>query len=248
MAEPDDPLRADDPLVGAEHEDVLLGSGTAEEREPAAEHVDSVQDDLDENPTFVATSDDRPTTELPRVVAPTPAPEPTTWSGGVAPWAVFAAVAVVVIAATTTLASWLQGPTSERQGFTGLTQPFPTATSAPPAPVEAPAAPPSAEPEPEPEPEPAARPTQRPRATKAPAAPRPPAAAVNGRATPNGEEKEEPASTTSAPSLPAAADAGAAGTGAADTGAADTDIEKESSEADNAKPETDEDSDESEDG
>jgi hypothetical protein len=248
VAEPDDPLRADDPLVGAEHEDVLLGSGPAEEGEPAAGYVDSVRDDVDENPTFVATLDDRPTTELPPVVASAPAPEPTTWLGGAAPWAVFAAVAVVVIAATTTLASWLQGPTSERQGFTGLTQPFPTATSAPPAPAAPVAAPPVSA-EPEPEPEPAARPTQRPRATKAPApAARPPAAAVNGPATPDGEEKEEPAPPSSPPDLPAAAGPDAAGTGAADSGPADTDVEKDSAEADTAKPEKDEDSEESEEG
>jgi hypothetical protein len=233
---PDDPLRADDALVGAEHEDVLLDSGAADDGEQDADYADP-RHDVDEHPTSIAPPlDDRPTTEIPRVVGP--APEPRGRFAGVKPWAVFAAVAVVVITTTTTLASWLQGPTAERQSFTGLMQPpTPTATVAPPAPVEAtPPPPPSAEPEPKPEPkpQPAARPTtQRPRATRAPAAPPPPppAAAVNAPATPDGEkqkEEEESAPKTSAPRGAAVAEAPET-TGGTDSADAEKQKEEEDS-------------------
>lgn len=176
MEEPDDPLRADDAVVGAEHEDVLLGSGAADEAEPDVPYAGPTPADDDEHPTSVAPMDDQPTMEIPAVVGPAPAPRGR--FARVAPWAVFAAVAVVVIAATSTFAAVLQGPTAERQSFTGLIQ-VPTATaSAPPPAQAAPPPSPEAEPTPEPEkkPEPAARPTQRPRATRAPAPPPPPAA------------------------------------------------------------------------
>jgi hypothetical protein len=220
VGEPDDPLRADDALVGAEHEDVLLGAGAADEGESGAGYDESGHDDVDEHPTSIAALDDRPTTEIPPVVVP--APQPRGRFAGVASWVVFAAVAVVVIAATTTWASWLQGPTAERQSFTGLIQPpVPTATSSPPPPAETTAAaPPSAEPEPQPErkPEPAARPTQRPRVTRAPAPPPPPAAAVNAPVTPDGEKKEEKPPKTSAASGPAVADADTSEKETADAG------------------------------
>ncbi len=242
MNEPDDPLRADDPLVGAQHEDVLLGSGAADDDDPAAEYADAGHEDADESPESVAVLDDRPTTKLPPVVAAAPAAEPQGRWSGAAPWAVFAAVAVVVITATTTLASWLQGPTAERQSFTGLIQPPPTSAVAPVAPAEPAPPPPTAEPEPQPEanpdpdPAPAARPTERPRPTRAqPAAP-PPAAAVNAPAS-RTPKPEEPPAATSAPQAPAAAEADTA-----ERDTAEKDGEQESADADKAKP--DEDSDE----
>jgi outer membrane biosynthesis protein TonB len=235
----DDPLRADDALVGAEPEDVLLGSGAADEGDPRADHADSTPGDVREEATSVVSLDDRPTTELPPVVGP--ALEPRGRFAGVASWAVFAAVAVVVIAATTTLGAWLQGPTAERQSFTGLIQPVPTSTaSAPPA--AAPAPTPSAEPAPEPAPEkqPAARPTQRPRATRAPAPaqPPPPAAAVNAPTTPE-KKPEAPGAKTSAASAPAAAGAdGAVQDSSARDSATDSaakDSEKQSTDSDDDK-------------
>jgi outer membrane biosynthesis protein TonB len=238
VSEPDDPLRADDPLVGAQHEDVLLGSGAADDDDPAAEYADTGQEDVDESPVSGAVLDDRPTTKLPPVVAPASAPEQQGRWAGAAPWAVFAAVAVVVITATTTLASWLQGPTAERQSFTGLIQPPPTSSVAPVAPAEPAAPPPTAEPEPQPEPDPdpeparAERPTERPRPTRAqPAAP-PPAAAVNAPASRTPKPEEEPQARTSAPNAPAAA--------GVDT--AEKDGEKDSPDADTAKPADEEDS------
>jgi hypothetical protein len=231
VAEPDDPLRADDALVGAHHEDVLLGADPVDDDEPAP-----LPDELDEVPAPVAVLDDRPTTELPPVVV-APAPEPPGAWAGVAPWAVFAAVAVVVIAATTTWASWLQGPTAERQSFTGLIQP--TFTASAPAPVEAAPAPdpdpePEAEPQPDPQPAPerqqVARPTQRPRVTRPPATP-PPAAAVNAPATPTGKPQGQSSAKTPAPSSAAAA--------AANADASDKDNEKESTAAKTKAPEKD---------
>ena len=232
--EPDDPLRADDPLVGAEHEDVLLGSGAADDDDPAAEYADTGQEDVDDSPVSGAVLDDRPTTKLPPVVVAAPAPEVQGRWAGAAPWAVFAAVAVVVITATTTLASWLQGPTAERQSFTGLIQSPPTSSVAPVAPAEPAPPPPTPEPEPQPTPEakpdpdpaPAARPTERPRPTRAqPAAP-PPAATVNAPASRTPKPQAEPPATSSA--------AQAASGAEADT--AERDSENDSADADAAKP------------
>jgi hypothetical protein len=237
--EPDDPLGADDPLVGAQHEDVLLGSGRADDDDPAAEYADTGHEDVDdESPASAAVLDDRPTTKIPPVVTSESAPEPQGRWAGAAPWAVFAAVAVVVITATTTLASWLQGPTAERQSFTGLLQPPTTSSAAPVAPAEPASPPPAAEPEPQPEPDPdpapapVARPTERPRPTRAqqPAAP-PPAAAVNAPASRTPKPEEESAAKTTAPKAPSAAD----------VETAEKDGEKEQTEADKAKPADEED-------
>lgn len=238
MAEPDDPLRADDALVGAQHEDVLLGSDPVDDDEPA----DPVLHEVEEIPVAVAVLDDRPTTELPRLVVE-PAPEPPGRWAGAAPWAVFAVVAVVVIAATTTWASWLQGPTAQRQSFTGLMQPVPTSAAAAPqaapiAPAPSPDPEPEVEPQPEPVREPVARPTQRPRTTRtpAPAAPRPTGAAVNGTVTTSGKPAGESAPKTSAPG----AAAGAANAEAAETDD-ERDADKEPAEAEKPKPDDEKD-------
>jgi hypothetical protein len=231
VAEPDDPLRADDALVGAQHEDVLLGSDPVVDDDPA----DPVLDEVEEIPVAVAVLDDRPTTELPRLVVG-PAPEPPGRWAGAAPWAVFAVVAVVVIAATTTWASWLQGPTAQRQSFTGLMQPVTTSAAAPPqvAPAPSPDPEPEVEPQPEPTREPVARPTQRPRTTRtpAPAAPRPTGAAVNGTVTTSGKPAGESAPKTSAPGSAA----GAAANAEAAENDEGRDAEKQPADADKPKP------------
>jgi type IV secretory pathway VirB10-like protein len=233
VGEPDDPLRADDALVGTESEDVLLDSGAADEGESRAEYagyVDPAPDDPDEHPTSVASLDDRPTTELPPVVGP--APEPRGRLAGLAPWAVFAAVAVVVIAATTTWAAWLQGPTADRQSATPMIiQPVPTATvAAPPTVAAAPPAP-AAEPEPDPEPEkaPAARTAQRPRPTRAPAPPPPPAEAVNAPTTPDTKKDTPPATKAPASGAAVAADKDDADSGDKDSQKDTADSEKANS-------------------
>lgn len=225
MGEPDDPLRADDPLVGPEHEDVLLGSGGPEAREPDAGDAGPrpaarpVEDDM--GATAVVPQDDRPTSVIPAMAEPAPQ-EPAArplLSGIMAPWAAFAAVALVVIAATSAFAGWLQGPTADRRSATPMLQPVPTAT-APPS-VEATTPPPAtteAEPTPEPEPtrERAPRTTQRPRPTRAPA-PQPPAATAEAPASATGRLQEDQRDADTAVPPPGGAPAGA-GIADAETG------------------------------
>ncbi|WP_343941332.1 hypothetical protein, partial [Pseudonocardia zijingensis] len=133
VGEPDDPLRSDDPLVGAEHEDVLLGSEAADVPEVEGDQPDPADP---ERATAVVPVDDRPTTEMPALVGPAPEAASRGGLSGVASWAVFAVIAVVVLTATTTLAGWLQGPTADRQAATPMLQAVPTATAAPPPPPE----------------------------------------------------------------------------------------------------------------
>jgi hypothetical protein len=199
VGEPDDPLRSDDPLVGPEHEDVLLGSAGPEVREPEAGDMgprpSAGPADDDMGATAVVSQDDRPTAVIPALAESAP-PAPATrplLSGIMAPWAAFAAVALVVIAATSTFAGWLQGPTADRRSATPMLQPVPTATAPPSVePTTPPPATTEAEPTPEPEPtkERAPRTTQRPRPTRAPA-PRPPAATAEAPASATGRVQED---------------------------------------------------------
>lgn len=226
VAVPDDPLR-EDALVVDPPEDMLRDDtpdpGVAPEPDAAS----------------VAALDDRPTTELPRVTAPpVPPPPPRSWAAGLAPWAVFAAVGVVVIIATSTWAAWLQGPTSARQAATPRIDPVPVLTSpAPPAPATV-APPPSPEPEaesavePERDPGPTARSSERagPTRQQAPARRIDPPPASRQVAVQDAE--------TSGPAQPpprgaAAPDAATSGEDApdpvepADTGAGETDEEED---------------------
>ena len=210
---PDDPLRGDDPLGGAEHEDVLLDGASGDDRSPAADagSGDDADDEAavpDDATSFVAL-DDRPTTVIPRVEVTPPAQ--SRWSTGLAPWAVFAAVAVLVVAATSTWAAWLQGPTADRQVATPRIQLVPTQTAPAPPTPEAVASPPEpmVEPEPEPEPEPAARPTQR-RPTRAPA-PRPEPPPPPAAAAADPETSGTPQPPMNADASPETADARATG-------------------------------------
>jgi outer membrane biosynthesis protein TonB len=236
VALPDDPLREDDTSVGAESED-LLGHDPIGVDGPV--RVDDV--DLAEQ-TSVIGDDDWPTTELPRVAAPAEAEaeaQERTWKAILAPWALFAVVAVVVLAATSTWASWLQGPASDGQDTRPQVALVPTSAPAPPSPQ-------AAEPTPEPsaEAEPVAEPTRTPRATpersrapravtKAPPPPPPPPAGTSGTATPPGvsplsaeappsgeSDEERPAPGDCAPD-PRCAPGGQASLGPADDDSSD---------------------------
>jgi hypothetical protein len=177
VAVSDDPLREDE-LVLDEPEDLFDEVGPADE------------------PVAAADPDDRPTTQLPRVTAP-PAQAPT-WMSGLAPWAVFGVVAVVVIAATSAWASWLRGPTDQHSA-TPRIAPVPTMTApaAPTSEMAAPSPEPSLDPVTQPiEPPPTRERSRAPRAvTQTP--PPPPARPV--------EEAETPAAGGSAAASPSAA-------------------------------------------
>jgi type IV secretory pathway VirB10-like protein len=178
---PDDPLR-DDPL-GSEGEDVLGGSGVLRpaERDVAADRLVHPAPPRLDGPPAATSLDDRPTAYFSRIVetpaAPVaPAPQPGL-RAVLAPWAVFGAVGVLLIAATTTWASWLRGPAADQDAPFPTFAPMVTATSPAPAPPAAIAQPPTPttapEPEAEPDPEPTRRATERPRPTRerSPAAP-----------------------------------------------------------------------------
>lgn len=163
MAVPDDPLREDVLVPNQPDDDPLRDDGFAPD-EPEDGLRDGVPDVDDA--TSVVALDERPTTVLPRVSAAPPAASDSR-TASLAPWAVFAAVGVVVILATSTWAAWLQGPTADRNAAPPRIDPVQTLTApAPPAPVTVVPSDPEPAAEPEPDPEPVERSSERPRPTR----------------------------------------------------------------------------------